>query len=377
MDQLVGACIFSKIDLRLSYHQIRVKSEDIMKIVFRTRYGHYEYHVMPFGVSNVLCVFMEYVNRIFHPYLDQFVVVFVDDILIYSKSDEEHVNVVLQWETPKSAIKIRSFLSLDGLGGVLMQNVQVVAYASRRLKIHEMNYPTHDLEFYHSGKVDVVEDASSRKFLHMSMLMVRELELIEQFRDMSLVCEETPNNMNLGMLKLTSGILEEIKEGRKIDLGLIDRLMLNNQGKRGELRINENDAMGLIDMVCVPDIPELKKRMKKRVVEFIYVCLTCQKSKIEHQKLLGLMQSFNIHECKWDIISMDFVMSLPKTTKERDSIWVIIDRLTKLAHFIPIKISYHLYELAELYIEKVVSLDDIPNIIIVSDRDLRFTSRFW
>jgi len=90
MDQLVGACVFSKIDLRSGYHQIRVKSEDIPKTIFRTRYGHYEYLVMPFGVTNSPGVFMDYTNRVFHPYLDSFVVVFIDDILVYSKTREEH-----------------------------------------------------------------------------------------------------------------------------------------------------------------------------------------------------------------------------------------------------------------------------------------------
>ena len=90
MDQLVGACVFSKIDHRSGYHQIRVKSEDIPKTTFRTRYGHYEYLVMPFGVTNALGVFMDYMNRVFHPYLDSFVVVFIDDILVYSKTREEH-----------------------------------------------------------------------------------------------------------------------------------------------------------------------------------------------------------------------------------------------------------------------------------------------
>jgi len=95
----VGARVFSKIDLRSGYHQIKVKDEDMQKTTFRTRYGHYEYKVMPFGVTNAPGVFMEYMTRIFHAYLDKFVVVFIDDILIYSKSEEEHtehLKIVLQ-----------------------------------------------------------------------------------------------------------------------------------------------------------------------------------------------------------------------------------------------------------------------------------------
>ena len=98
-DQLHGATVFLEIDLRSGYHQVRIKDEDIFKTTFRTRYGHYEFFAMPFRLTNAPVVFMCLMNNIMHKYLDKFVVVFTDDILIYSKTKEEHkehLNIVLQ-----------------------------------------------------------------------------------------------------------------------------------------------------------------------------------------------------------------------------------------------------------------------------------------
>ncbi|XP_020206856.1 uncharacterized protein LOC109791902 [Cajanus cajan] len=179
-----------------------------------------------------------------------------------------------------------------------------------------------DYEFqlnYHLNKANVVADALSRKSLRVSSLMIRELLMIEEFRDMSLGCELTSKSIKLGALRVTNSLIDEIREGQKIDPFLLSQVEKLNQ---------------------------------------------------------GLMQPLDVPVWKWDSISMDFVVGLPKTVKNLDAIWVIVDRLTKSAHFIPINIRYSLERLTKLYISEIVRLHGVPT-SIVSDRDPRFTSRFW
>ena len=107
--------------------------------------------------------------------------------------------------------------------------------------------------------------------------------------------------------------------------------------------------------------------LKTDVASFVNKCLTCQKVKIEHQKPAGTLQPLEIPKWKWESISMDFIMGLPRTPSGYDAIWVIVDRLTKFVHFLPVRANYPLEKLAQLYVQEVVRLHGIPSIII-SDR---------
>ncbi|GKE05817.1 putative nucleotidyltransferase, ribonuclease H [Tanacetum coccineum] len=149
-DQLQGSRYFSKIDLRSGYHQLRVHEDDIPKTAFRMRYGHFEFTVMPFGLTNAPAVFMDLMNRVCKPYLDKFVIVFIDDILIYSKTKEDHevhlglvlellrkeklihvdpskIEAVKNWKTPTTPSEIRSFLGLAGYYRRFIANFSKIA----------------------------------------------------------------------------------------------------------------------------------------------------------------------------------------------------------------------------------------------------------
>ena len=191
-DQLRGARVYSKIDLRTGYHQLRVRETDIPNTAFRTCYGHFEFAMMPFGLTNAPAAFMDLMHRVFQPYLDQFVVVFVDDILIYSQSEWEHeyhlrivlqllryhqlyakfskceswltkvrflgyvvlasivsidpekVEAVMSWERPKSVFEIRSFLGLAGYYRRFIEEFSQLTIPMTRLTRKEVKFDWDD-----------------------------------------------------------------------------------------------------------------------------------------------------------------------------------------------------------------------------------------
>jgi hypothetical protein len=326
-DQLVGAKVFSKIDLRSGYHQIKIRASDIPKTTFSTRYGLYEFLVMSFGLTNAPAYFMYLMNSVFMPELDKFVVVFIDDILVYSKNEDEHtehlhivlqrlcghrlyaklskcefwlkeikflghtisqegisvdpekVQEVMDWKPPTTVRQIRSFLGLagyyrrfipdfsriakpmtkllkkgvkydwsqkcedafhalkqhlttapvlaqpdntkpfevycdasgTGLGCVLMQENRVIAYASRALRPHEQNYPTHDLELaavVHALKIwrhylmgahcNMYTDHKSLKYIFTQAdLNMRQRRWLELIKDYDLEVHYHPSKANV------------------------------------------------------------------------------------------------------------------------------------------------------------------------------------
>ena len=115
--------------------------------------------------------------------------------------------------------------------------------------------------------------------------------------------------------------------------------------------------------------------MKKEIAEYVARCLTCQQVKAEHQAPAGKLHSLSIPEWKWEKITMDFVIGFPRTFRKNDAIWVVVDRLTKVAHFLPVQQGYSLDQLAYIYVNEVVRLHGVP-ISIVSNRDPQFTSHF-
>jgi hypothetical protein len=116
--------------------------------------------------------------------------------------------------------------------------------------------------------------------------------------------------------------------------------------------------------------------LKRDVASHVAVCDVCQRIKAEHQRPTRLLQPLKVPEWKWEEIGMDFIVGLPRTSAGYDSIWVIVDKLTKVAHFIPVRTNYTGAKLAELYMAQIVCLRGVPK-MIMSDRGSQFTSRFW
>ncbi|GJQ89630.1 putative reverse transcriptase domain-containing protein [Tanacetum coccineum] len=529
-DQLQGSSVYSKIDLRSGYHQLRVREEDIPKTAFRTRYGHYEFQVMPFGLTNApadrkeheehLKAILELLKKeelyakfskceFWIPKV-QFLGHVIDCQGIHM--DPAKIESIKDWAYPKTPTEIRQFLGLagyyrrfiegfskiakpmtkltqkkvafewgdkqeaafqtlknklcsapilalpqgaenfivycdashKGLGAVLMQNEKVIAYASRQLKIHDKNYTTHDLKLgavvfalkiwrhylygtkctvftdhkslqhildqkelnmrqcrwlellsdydyeirYHPGKANVVADALSHKersepLRVRALVMTIGLNLPKQILEAQIEAQKPENIKN----KDVGGMIRKDIPKEKLEPRADGTLCLNGRSWLpcyGDLKTvimhESHKSKYSVHPGSDKMYQDMKKlywwpNMKADIATYVSKYLTCAKVKAEHQRPSGLLVQPAIPQWKWDNITMDFVTKLPKSSQGHDTIWVIVDRLTKSAIFTPMRETDSLEKLARLYLKEVVTRHGIP-VSIICDRDPRFASNF-
>jgi hypothetical protein len=248
----------------------------------------------------------------------------------------------------------------------------------------------------HPGKANVVADALSRRS-HLNMLATRELlpEFCKEFEKLNL---GWVSNTKVIAMELDSTLEQNIRKGQLEDAKIQEIKEQIKEDKAPRFSVEDQGTLWYKKRICIPEIKEirelvlcethdspysihpgctkmyhdLKSRyswygMKRAIAEYVALCDNCQRVKAERQRPAGLLQPLKIPEWKWEEISMDFIVGLPKTQSGYDSIWVIVDRLSKVAHFIPIKTTYKGSKLAELYIARIMCQHEVPK-KIVSDR---------
>ncbi|XP_073024282.1 uncharacterized protein [Primulina eburnea] len=235
-----------------------------------------------------------------------------------------------------------------------------------------------------------VADALSRKSgVVLSSMIQKPLLLDLQRNEITLV--EKGTIARLSALVIRPTLNDRIKVGQQHDKKLLEMRSKAEQKGNSEFGLNSDGLMTFRGRICVPIGDDIRRDilieahtapysihpgMKKDIALYIYECLTCQQVKIEHQRPAGLLQSLPIPQWKWEHNTMVFVVGLPRTQKGYNSIWVIVDRLTKSSHFLPVKTTYSMNQYADAYVQEIVRLHGIP-VSIVSDRDPKFTYEFW
>ncbi|GJR95269.1 putative reverse transcriptase domain-containing protein [Tanacetum coccineum] len=354
------------IDYReLNKLMLKVRELDIPKTTFRTRYGYYEFQVMPFALTNAPA------NKKEHEEHLKAILELLRKEELYAKFSKcefwipkvQFLDHLLKKKLcgapilalPEGAEDFIAYCDAlhKGLGVVLMQREKVISYASHQLKIHKKNYTNHELElgavvfalklwrhYLYRTKCTVFTDHKSlQHILDQKELNMRQCNWLELLSDYDCEIRYLPGKANV--------VADALSRKERIKPLQVRALVM---------------TIGL-------DLP-------KNFLEAPNECLTCSRVKAEHQKPSGLLVQPEIPQWKWDNITMDFVTKLPKSSQGYDTIWVIVDRLTKSTHFLPMRETDPIERLARMYLKEIVTRHGIP-VSIISDHDGRFASEFW
>lgn len=552
LGELRGSAVYSKLDLRSGYHQIRVHPNDIHKTAFKTHEGHYEFMVMPFGLTNAPASFQALMNDVFTDYMRKFVLVFFDDILIYSPDMEKHVQhlqlvfealrkhqlfirkkkcsfaaesveylghvvsrngvaadekkiqAMLQWPTPTTPRALRGFLGLTGyyrrfvrgygqiakpltqllkkgafkwdqesdlafnqlkkamsttpvlampdfsrpftvetdasytgIGAVLMQDGQPLAYLSKALSSKHLGLSTYEKELlavimatqkwrtYLLGQKFIIktDHEALKHFMEQKLTTILQQKWLSKMLGFDYVIAYKKGKDNVVADALSRmhekepectavhlnsiGWKEELKislEGDSVVQDMMAQLAVTGQlpvdySLQGDLLLykgkyyvgtganmrhkilqtlhngTEGGHSGMLTTFKRIDNQFFWPKLKQDVTTWVQECDVCQKNKNEHVPTPGLLQPLPIPTAAWQTISMDFVEGLPKSNG-KDSILVIVDKFTKYCHLIPLSHPYSAATVAQCVLDSVVKLHGVPTAII-SDRDPVFVSKFW
>nr|GEU64651.1 probable aldo-keto reductase 2 [Tanacetum cinerariifolium] len=303
-DQLQGSQFFSKIDLSSGYHQLRVHEDDILKTSFRTRYGHFEFIVMPFGLTNAPAVFMDLMNRVCRPYLDKFVIVFIDDILIYSKTQEEHVEHLREVQFLGHVINGNG-IHVDPINIEAVKNWKAPRTSTEKCKTFDWG---------------------------------EEQELAFQTLKDKLY--------NAPVLALLKGLEDFVVyyDASRIKLGCV--LMQRELFSDYDCEIRYHPGKSSIkDMILAAQ--------EEAVDEFAGFAERFRFDDRTEERWDSVLPGSNME------IAIDFVTKLPRTSSGHGIIWVIVDRLTKSAHFLPMRGDYKMDRLARLYFNEIIARYDM------------------
>nr|GEW87065.1 hypothetical protein [Tanacetum cinerariifolium] len=350
---------------------------------FRTRYGHFEFQVMPFGLTNASAVFMDLMNRVCKPYLDTFIIVFIDDMLVYSKDKEEHgrhLKIIL--EVLKKERLYSKFLKCD----FWLDSVQFLGYVINRSGVHvdptkieaikswvALTMPT-------EGK----EEDEAFQTLKQKLCSAPSLALPEGTEDFVVYCDASLKSYGAVLMQREKVIAyasrklrvyEENYTNHDVELGAIKELNLRQRrwiellsDYDCEIRYHPGKANVVADALSRKerDKPLLKekyvkkenlRRMIKQIFEFRLDGTRCFGNHVWLPRFGGL-RNLVMHESHTSKITMDFVSELPRTPSEYDTIWVIIDRQRKLAYFISMKKMDSMEKLTKLYLKEVSEVGD-------------------